>query len=42
MEDLRMDSEVLKTLNTNLMALWIKNAPKKRSLKMVINTLIKL
>ncbi|MCK5820528.1 MAG: hypothetical protein KAH17_01535, partial [Bacteroidales bacterium] len=36
MEDLRMDSEVLKTLDTKDMELWIKNAPKKSSLKMLI------
>ena len=39
MEDLRMDSEVLKTLDTKLMELWIENAPKKSSLKMLIKTL---
>jgi len=42
MEDLRMDSEVLGTLDTDVMELWIKNAPKKSSLKMLINTLIEL
>ncbi|MDX5585338.1 MAG: hypothetical protein QNK20_10540 [Aureibaculum sp.] len=42
MEDLRMDSEVLKTLDTEVMELWIKNAPKKNSLKMIIKTLIEL
>jgi hypothetical protein len=42
MEDLRMDSEVLKTLDTKVMELWIKNAPKKSSLKMLIKTLIEL
>lgn len=42
MEDLRMDSEVLKTLDTKVMGLWIKNAPKKSSLKMIIKTLIEL
>lgn len=41
-EDLRMDSEVLKTLDTKVMKLWIKNAPKKSSLKMLIKTLIEL
>lgn len=41
-EDLRMDSEVLSTLDTKVMALWIKNAPKKNSLKMLIKTLIEL
>jgi hypothetical protein len=41
-EDLRMDSEVLSALDTTLMQLWIKNAPKKNSLKMLIKTLKKL
>ena len=42
MEDLRMDIEVLRTLDTKVMELWIKNAPKKSSLKMLIKTLIEL
>ena len=42
MEDLRMDSEVLSTLDTEVMELWIENAPKKSSLKMLIKTLIEL
>jgi hypothetical protein len=42
MEDLRIDSEILSTLNTEIMELWIENAPKKSSLKMLIKTLIKL
>ncbi len=42
MEDLRMDSEVLSTLDTEVMELWISNAPKKSSLKMLIKTLIEL
>ena len=42
LEDLRMDSEVLKTLDTKVMELWIKNAPKKSSLNMIIKTLIAL
>ena len=41
-EDLRMDSEVLSTLDTEVMTLWIKNAPKKSSLKMLIKTLMEL
>jgi len=41
-EDLRMDSEVLKTLDTDVMKLWINNAPKKSSLKMLIKTLMEL
>lgn len=42
MEDLRMDSEVLSTLDTEVMELWVKNAPKISSLKMLIKTLIAL
>ncbi len=41
-EDLRMDSEVLRTLDTKVIELWIKNAPKKGSLKMLIKALIEL
>ena len=42
MDDLRMDSEVLSTLDTELMNLWIENAPKKSSLEMLIKTLLEL
>ena len=42
MEDLRMDSEVLSTLDLEVMELWIKNAPKRSSLKMLIKTLNEL
>ncbi|MCF6213059.1 MAG: hypothetical protein L3J45_03440 [Flavobacteriaceae bacterium] len=42
MEDLRIDSEILKTLDTKIIELWVKNAPKKSSLKMLIKTLIEL
>ncbi|MDN5215875.1 hypothetical protein QQ020_27610 [Fulvivirgaceae bacterium BMA12] len=42
MDDLRMDNEVLSKLHTEVMELWIKNAPKKRSLEMLIKTLIEL
>ena len=42
MEDLRIDSEVLSTLDTKAIELWIENAPKKSSLKMLIKTLIEL
>lgn len=42
MDDLRMDSEVLNTLDTELMKLWLNKAPKKSSLEMLIKTLIKL
>jgi hypothetical protein len=41
-EDLRMDSESLSTLDTKVMELWIEHAPKKSSLEMLIKTLIKL
>ncbi len=41
-EDLRIDSEVLNTLDTQVIGLWIKNAPKKSSLKMLLKTLIEL
>lgn len=41
-EDLRIDIEVLKSLDTNLMNLWTKCAPKQTSLKMLIKTLNKL
>ena len=42
MEDLRIDSEVLSKLDTKVMELWIKNASKKSSLKMLIKTLLEL
>lgn len=42
MDDLRMDSEILSTLDTEVMELWIKNAPKRSSLEMLIKTLIEL
>jgi|SRR5690554_2128364 len=42
MEDLRMDSEVLSTLDTKIIESWIENAPKKGSLEMLIKTLIEL
>ncbi|HUI33496.1 MAG TPA: hypothetical protein VLY84_07760 [Dysgonamonadaceae bacterium] len=42
LEDLRMDSEVLSTLDTKVMESWIENAPKKSSLEMLIKTLIEL
>lgn len=41
-EDLRMDNEVLSSLDTKVMELWVKDAPKKSSLKMLIKTLIEL
>ncbi|NYJ28684.1 hypothetical protein [Allomuricauda sp. ARW1Y1] len=39
LDDLRMDSEILNTLNPEIMETWIENAPKKNSLKMLIKTL---
>lgn len=42
MEDLRMDSEVLSALDLEVMKLWVKDAPKKNSLKMLIKTLKEL
>lgn len=42
LEDLRMDSEVLSTLNTEMMKLWISSAPKKNSLKMAVKMLEEL
>ena len=41
-EDLRMDTEVLRTLETKTIEYWIKDAPKKNSLKMLIKTLVEL
>ena len=42
MEDLRVDIEVLRGLDTKLMELWLENAPKKGSLRMLIKTLNEL
>ena len=41
-EDLRMDTETLRTLETKNIEYWIKDAPKKNSLKMLIKTLVEL
>ncbi len=41
-EDLRMDTELLRTLKTEHIAYWVKDAPKKNSLKMLIKTLVTL
>lgn len=41
-EDLRMDAEVLRTLETKTIENWVKDAPKKNSLKMLIKTLVEL
>ncbi len=42
LEDLRMNYEILSTLDTKTIDLWINNAPKKESLKMLVKTLIEL
>lgn len=41
-EDLRMDEDLLKALNTDIIEEWIHYAPKKSSLKMMIKALKKL
>lgn len=42
LEDLRIEHDALSTLNIKTMVLWIENAPKKSSLKMLIKTLTEL
>jgi hypothetical protein len=42
MEDLRIDREILSSLETKVMESWIKNSPKKSSLKILIKTLNEL
>jgi len=42
LEDLRMDDEILRALDTHSIQSWINNAPKKESLKMLVKTLIEL
>ncbi len=41
-EDLRMDTEVLRKLEAKIIEYWVKDAPKKSSLKMLIKTLVEL
>lgn len=41
-EDLRINEDLLATLNTDIIEEWIDDAPKKNSLKMMIKTLKKL
>jgi len=41
-EDLRIDEVTLDTLDTKLMQLWVKQAPKRNSLKILIKTLTSL
>ena len=42
LEDLRMDEEVLASLNLNTISSWIVDAPKASSLQMLVNTLQRL
>lgn len=42
LEDLRMDEELLKTLDLDFIYPWLENSPKKSSLKMLIKTLQEL
>jgi len=42
LDDLRMDSEILHSLNLEVMETWIENASKKNSLKILIKTLRQL
>jgi hypothetical protein len=42
LEDLRMDEDMLKILDLDLLDSWLDDAPKKNSLKMLINTLQEL
>jgi hypothetical protein len=41
-DDLRMDSDQLKKLNREMMSEWIRDAPKKNSLRLLINVLNQL
>jgi len=38
-DDLRIDEETLRKLDTGAISTWIKDAPKKRSLSMLVNTI---
>jgi len=42
LDDLRIESEILSTLDRRSIELWVNDAPKKRSLKMLIKTLCEL
>jgi len=42
MEDLRIDAEVLRTLETKTIKNWMDNSPKKNSLNMLIKTLAEI
>ena len=39
LDDMRMDEEMLRTLNISTIHSWLVDAPKKNSLKMLIKTL---
>lgn len=41
-DDLRIDSEILQNLDTNLMTLWLEESPKKNSINNLIKTLVAL
>lgn len=41
-EDMRIDEEMLRSLDVNTIGTWIDDAPKKSSLKMLVKTLEKL
>lgn len=38
-EDFRMDKEMLRTLTTSIISTWLKDAPKKQSLTILVKTL---
>jgi hypothetical protein len=42
LEDLRIDEQLLRTLNLEMMSTWLEDAPKKNSLKMLISTIKEL
>lgn len=42
LEDLRIDEQLLRTLNLEMMSTWLEDAPKKHSLKMLISTIKEL
>ena len=42
LDDLRIEKEMLRNLNTNEMSKWINDAPKKESFRILIKTLIEI
>ncbi len=42
LEDMRIDEDMLRSLDINVLSSWIDDAPKKNSLKMLVKTLEKL